>query len=468
MMQPGYIEGRNMTFETLNPATGQPIETYEEMSQGEVFAIAEKTHQVFLEWRERSVSDRVPYMRQLADVLRSNQPEYAELMTKEMGKPIQESLSEIDKCAWMADIYADNAPEWLANEPVKADGLEHHVVFQPLGVILAVMPWNFPFWQALRCAVPALLAGNAVMLKHARVCTGSGLAVEAAMRKAGFPKDVFRTVIADHATVDELIASDLVQGVSLTGSVEAGHAVAAKAGRHLKKMVLELGGSDPFIVLDDVDVEAVAEHATTGRMINTGQSCIAAKRFIVHDTVADAFIEAFAERMKQLKVGDPLDPATEVGPLVDEAAVRQMTSFVQDAVDKEATVLTGGAAINRPGCFFEPTVLADVTHDMRVAREEVFGPVAPVFTVENEEQAVTLANDTPFGLGGSVWTRDEERGMNIARQVEAGCMFINHITKSDPRMPFGGIKKSGVGRELARHGLHEFVNVKTLNLYRHG
>ncbi|MGC9307365.1 MAG: NAD-dependent succinate-semialdehyde dehydrogenase [Thermoplasmatota archaeon] len=457
-----------MTFETVNPATGQPIETYEEMPQEEVFAIAEKTLQAFLEWRKRSVSDRVPYMRRLADVLRSNQQEYAELMTTEMGKPIRESLAEVEKCAWMADVYAGNASDWLANEPVKADGLEHRVVFQPLGIILAIMPWNFPFWQALRCAVPALLAGNAVILKHARVCTGSGLAVEAAMQEAGFPEDVFRTVIADHATIDGLIASDLVQGVSLTGSVEAGRAVAATAGRHLKKMVLELGGSDPFIVLDDVDVEAVAEQATVGRMINTGQSCIAAKRFIVHEAVADAFIKGFAERMQQLRVGDPLDMATEVGPLVDEASLEQMEAFIRDAVEKGATVVTGGAAINRAGFFFEPTVLADVTRDMRVAREEVFGPVAPVFIVEDEEQAVALANGTPFGLGGSVWTRDEERGMNIARRVDAGCVFVNHITKSDPRLPFGGIKKSGVGRELARYGLHEFVNVKTLNLYRHG
>ena len=457
-----------MTFETVNPATGQPIKTYETMSQEEVFTIAEKIYPTFLEWRERSVSDRVPYVRRLANVLRSNQQEYAELMTTEMGKPLRESLAEIEKCAWMADVYAGNASNWLANEPVKADGLEHRVVFQPLGIILAIMPWNFPFWQALRCAVPALLAGNAVILKHARVCTGSGLAVEAAMQEAGFPEDVFRTVIADHATIDGLIASDLVQGVSLTGSVEAGRAVAATAGRHLKKMVLELGGSDPFIVLDDVDVEAVAEQAVTGRMINTGQSCIAAKRFIVHEKVADAFIESFAERMQQLRVGDPLDMATEVGPLVDEASLEQMEAFVRDAVEKGATVVTGGAAINRAGFFFEPTVLADVTRDMRVAREEVFGPVAPVFTREDEEQAVTLANDTPFGLGGSVWTRDEERGMNIARRVEAGCVFVNHITKSDPRLPFGGIKKSGIGRELARYGLHEFVNVKTLNLYRHG
>lgn len=456
-----------MSFETMNPATGQPITSYDEMPAGEVLDVAQQVHRAFLDWRTLSVEERVPYVRRLADVLRGNKEEYAELMTREMGKPIQEARSEVEKCAWMADVYADNAPAWLADEPVEADGLEHYVVFQPLGVILAVMPWNFPFWQALRCAVPALLAGNAVLLKHASVCTGCGLAVESAIQEAGLPEDVFRTIIAGHAAIERLIASNLIRGVSLTGSVAAGRAVAEQGGRHLKKMVLELGGSDPFIVLDDVNVDFVAEQATTGRMLNTGQSCIAAKRFIVHEAVADGFIEAFADRMERLRVGDPLDEATEVGPLVDGNAVGQMASFVADAVEKGATVVTGGSRLDRPGFFFEPTVLADVTREMRVAREEVFGPVAPVFTVSGEAEAVSLANDSRFGLGGSVWTRNAKRGMSIARQVDAGCLFVNHITKSDPRLPFGGIKQSGVGRELSRYGPREFVNVKTLNRYKY-
>ena len=460
--------GGTMTFETVNPATGQPIETYEEMPAGEVLDVASRMHRTFLGWRTLSVEERVPYVRRLADVLRANRQAYAELMTREMGKPLRESLAEVEKCAWMAEVYADNAPAWLADEAVEADGLEHRVVFQPLGVILAVMPWNFPFWQALRCAVPALLAGNAVLLKHASVCTGSGLAIEQAFVKARCPGDVFRTVVAGHDTVERLIASEQVQGVSLTGSVEAGRAVAGRAGWHLKKMVLELGGSDPFVVLDDVDVDMVAEQATRGRMLNTGQSCIAAKRFIVHEDVAGAFTERLAGHMRQRRVGDPLDMATEVGPLVDESAVHGMEGFVKDAVEQGATVVTGGRRLDRPGFFFQPTVLADVTRDMRVAREEVFGPVAPICTVSDENEAVQLANDTRFGLGGSVWTADEERGMAIARRIEAGCVFVNHITKSDPRLPFGGVKQSGIGRELARYGLREFVNVKTLNRYGHG
>lgn len=457
-----------MTFETVNPATGEPIATYEVMRTEEVFDVTEKAHHAFLEWRQRSVAERVPFMRKLAQVLRHHKREYAELMSTEMGKPIRESLAEIEKCAWMAEVYADNAPAWLADETVNADGVEHRVAFQPLGVILAVMPWNFPFWQALRCAVPALLAGNTVILKHASACTGSALAIEEALHEAGFPAYTFRTIIVEHATIEKLVASDLIRGVSLTGSVAAGASVAKQAGRHLKKMVLELGGADPFIVLDDVDVAMVAEQATRGRMINTGQSCIAAKRFIVHKDVVDTFTQKFAERMEQLTVGSPLDEATEVGPLINKAALIQMTAFVQDAVEKGARVVTGGAPLDRRGYFFAPTVLTNVTQNMRVAREEVFGPIAPVFTVPDVEQAVHLANDTPFGLGGSVWTPDATRGMAIAREVEAGCLFVNHITKSDPRLPFGGVKHSGVGRELARYGLREFVNVKTLNRYEHG
>ncbi len=454
--------------ETVNPATGQPIATYETMAEDELFDIADRAHLAFGEWRRLSVEERVPYVQRLAAVLREHRQEYAELMTREMGKPLRESVAEIEKCAWMAEVYADNAPAWLADEHVEADGLEHRIVFQPLGVILAVMPWNFPFWQALRCAIPALLAGNTVLLKHASICTGSALAIEAALREAGFPVDVFRTVIAGHDLIERLVAADVVRGVSLTGSVDAGRAVAATAGRHLKKMVLELGGSDPFIVLDDVDMDAVAAQAVRGRMINTGQSCIAAKRFIVHADVAEMFIEMLADKMEHLRVGDPLDMATEAGPLASETAVAQMETFVEDALDGGAHLVTGGHGLDRPGFFFQPTVLADVTCDMRVARNEVFGPVAPVFTVADDAEAVALANKTRFGLGGSVWTRDTARGMAIARRIEAGCMFVNHITKSDPRLPFGGIKQSGIGRELARHGLHEFVNVKTLNCYRHG
>jgi succinate-semialdehyde dehydrogenase/glutarate-semialdehyde dehydrogenase len=384
-----------------------------------------------------------------------------------MGKPLTEAIDEIKKCAWMTEIYADNVEKWLADEIIDADGLEHRVIYQPLGVILSIMPWNFPFWQVLRFAVPTLLAGNVSILKHASLCTGCSLAIEQLVADAGFPDYTFKSIITDHAIINRLIASDAINGVSFTGSIEAGANVAEQAGRHLKKAVLELGGSDPFIVLDDVDINVVAMAAVKGRMINTGQSCIAAKRFIVDNAIIDAFTEKICGLMSELIVGDPLDEKTMVGPLANKKALDQMVAFVNDAQKKGAQILTGGHPMDKKGYFFEPTVLTDVTQEMMVAKQEVFGPIAPLFTVKDEKEAVTLANATDFGLGGSIWTKDIERGARIARSVESGCLFVNHITKSDPRMPFGGVKKSGIGRELSIFGIREFVNVKGLNVYKH-
>lgn len=451
----------------MNPATEKMIAEYELMSRAEVFSIVDQCASAFATWREYSITERVNYIKKLSEALRNNNEKYSKLITLEMGKPIKESHAEVEKCAWAADFYAENAELWLKPEDVEADGVSHTIVYQPLGVILSIMPWNFPFWQALRFAIPTLLAGNVSILKHSNTVPSCALAIEEAFNTAGFPKNVFRTILADHGTVSELIASKDIRGVSFTGSSKVGAELAGLAGKNLKKSVLELGGSDPFIVLEDADIELAARNAVLGRTINTGQSCIAAKRFIVVDQVAEGFSKRFAELMSELVVGDPNDKGTEIGPLVSSEAVEQLDAQVQDAVNKGAKVLTGGARFDRKGYFYSPTVLTNIKPDMKVVTEEVFGPVAPIIIVADEVEAVSVANSSDFGLGGSVWTSDLSRGKRLAEQIESGTVFVNSVTKSDPRMPFGGVKDSGFGRELARFGLMEFVNVKGINVYRH-
>jgi len=456
-----------MTIETINPATGERLGSYETMTAEEVAGIAQRSHEAFLRWSERTVEERAALFRRLAGRLRGELEPNARWIALEMGKPIVEARAEIEKCAWLAEFYAEHAAEWLADEEAHADGRRHAVAFQPLGVVLSVMPWNFPFWQALRFGVPAVIAGNTTLLKHARNVPHCALAIEAAFREAGFPENVFRAIFADHATVGRLIASDVVRGVSLTGSTEAGARVAQAAGGALKKVVLELGGSDPFVVLDDADVELAARQAAKGRMVNAGQSCIAAKRFIVAAPLAEAFTERLVAGMRALVIGDPLDEATQVGPLVDEGALAHLAAQLEASVRLGARVLTGGRRIERPGFYFAPTVVDRVTPEMPVVREEVFGPVAPVLVARDEEEAIRLANDSLFGLGASVWTRDLARGERFVRRIEAGTTFVNSVVRSDPRMPFGGVKLSGIGRELSRYGLREFVNVKGINVYDH-
>ncbi|MFH1845240.1 MAG: NAD-dependent succinate-semialdehyde dehydrogenase [bacterium] len=457
-----------MEYQTTNPATGKVIATHQTMSGAEVQAIAQASYDAFLGWRELSLAERLPYFPRLAAALRKNLDRYAGLITLEMGKAISESRAEVEKCAWLAEVYGDNAPGWLAEEEVAADGRKHRIVYQPLGIVFSIMPWNYPFWQAIRFAVPALVAGNTSILKHASNVTQCALAIEEAFQEAGFPENVFRTVLADHQTVADLIADDLIAGVSLTGSTGAGQRIGAAAGHNLKKVVLELGGSDPFIVLEDADIEFAARGAVAGRTLSNGQSCIAAKRFIVVESVAGSFATRFAELMSQVKVGDPTDPENQVGAIVNEEGLNELLDQLERSVAMGAKVLTGGKRLDRPGFFLAPTVLTDVTLDMPVAREEVFGPIAPVIVVKDEAEAIRVANDSEFGLGGSVWTRDLERGERVARRLEAGTVFVNSIVKSDPRMPFGGVKKSGIGRELAQFGLREFVNVKGINVYDHG
>ncbi len=453
------------SIRTTNPATGETLRIYELMARDEALAVLARVHAAQAQWGTLSAAERAAFAPRLAAVLRAHAEEWARLMSCEMGKPVTEARAEVEKCAWLCEVYGAQAAGWLAEDEVTADGRRHRVLYQPLGVVLSIMPWNFPFWQALRFGVPTLLAGNASVLKHASNVTGCALAIEQAFRDAGFPEDVFRVVIADHHTVGALIADSRVAGISLTGSTEAGRRIAAAAGRELKKCVLELGGSDPFIVLADADLDAAVAGAVRSRCLNTGQSCIAAKRFIVERPVAEQFAARFASEMAKLRVGDPLDDATQVGAIVNEGELMTLLAQLQDAISRGARVSCGGGRIDRSGYFLSPTVLRDVSPKMRVWQEEVFGPIAPVLWVADADEAISVANDTEFGLGASVWTRDRERGETIARRLACGSVFVNSIVKSDPRMPFGGVKQSGWGRELAWFGLREFTNVKGLNVY---
>ena len=456
-----------MKFHTINPATEEVIGEYELMSRDKVISIVKDSGKDFEGWRSLDISERAYYFRKLAKVLRNNKQEYAEMMTIEMGKPIKQSYSEVEKCAWICEFYADYAANWLEEEIVQADGKKNIVMFQPLGTILSIMPWNYPFWQALRFGIPTLMAGNTTILKHSNQVPQCALAIEDTFRKAGFPDNVFRTVITDHELVGEIVKSDLIQGVSLTGSTGAGSKIAELAGKNLKKVILELGGSDPFIVLEDADPDFAAQNAVIGRTTNSGQSCISAKRFIVVKNVAEEFTKKFAEYMEKLIVDDPMKMETNVGPLVNELGLKSVEFQVQDAVVKGATIVTGGRRLDRKGYFYNPTVISNVRLNMKLVTEEVFGPVAPVIVVNDEQEAVRIANNSDFGLGASIWTRNEERALGMARNIDAGYIAINSIVKSDPRMPFGGIKKSGIGRELSKYGLKEFVNVKGINIYEH-
>ncbi|MEZ4388380.1 MAG: NAD-dependent succinate-semialdehyde dehydrogenase [Candidatus Krumholzibacteriia bacterium] len=453
------------TFSTFNPATATPLAEYTLHTPDAVQTILGQVHAAQPAWAGVPLAERAALSARLAAVLRAHKAEWARLMTLEMGKPITESAAEIDKCAWLCDVYAERAEAWLADEPVAADGRSHRVVYQPLGVVLSIMPWNFPFWQALRFGVPTLLAGNTSVLKHARNVSGCALALERAFREAGFPEHAFRTVLADHAAVGGLLDDLRVAGVSLTGSTEVGRRVAARAAATLKTCVLELGGSDPFIVLADADLDRAVEGAVLGRLLNTGQSCIAAKRFLVESPVYDRFVQRFAAAMAARRVGDPLDAQTQVGAVVNARELEALEAQVADALEQGARLVCGGRRLDRAGYFLAPTVLAEVTPQMRVWREEVFGPVAPVMPVPDAETALRLANASPFGLGGSVWTGDAARGEDLALRLECGSAFVNSIVKSDPRLPFGGVKQSGLGRELGWFGLRAFTNVKGLNLY---
>ncbi|HKX81755.1 MAG TPA: NAD-dependent succinate-semialdehyde dehydrogenase [Nitrososphaera sp.] len=448
-------------IETINPATGKVIATYDNESPEVVSKRVKAARAAFDGWKKKELSERADLMRKLGRVMRRNREDYARVITEEMGKPVRQSLAEVEKCAWVCDYYAEHAEVFLRDELIPTEFRKSFVSFEPLGVVASIMPWNFPFWQVMRFAVPALTAGNVGVLKHSSVCLGSALKLESAFADAGFPENVFQAVIGDYRAGEALVQAN-IDAVSVTGSVNTGRRVAELASRDLKKYVLELGGSDPFIVLEDADLNQTAYMATQSRLLNTGQSCISAKRFIVVREVADKFTKLFVENTTAEILGDPLDPKTTIGPLVRDSQRQALSKQVDDAKHKGARILTGGNAVNRDGYFYEPTIISEVNHDMEVVKEEVFGPAAPIIIVENEQQAMVEANNSEFGLGASIWTNDIERGIQLARQVESGIVSVNEMVKSDPRLPFGGIKKSGIGRELSEFGIKEFVNIKSI------
>jgi succinate-semialdehyde dehydrogenase/glutarate-semialdehyde dehydrogenase len=449
-------------MKSINPATNELIEEYKEHTSKEISGIIESVRGEFLKWRETSFDHRAGLMKRATDILRTKKEEYARTMTLEMGKIIAESRAEVEKCAWVCEYYSDNAEKFLADELIETDAGKSLVAFQPLGIVLAVMPWNFPFWQVFRFAAPALMAGNAAVLKHASNVPGSALAIEKIFREAGFPQDLLRTLMISANKVEQVIINPHVKAVTLTGSEPAGSQVASIAGRELKKTVLELGGSDPYIVLDDADIDACVKMSVTARMINAGQSCIAAKRFMVVESRLREFERRQTELMSSLKIGDPLHDDTQVGPLARMDLLEELDSQVQRSVKAGARLLCGGKRADRKGAFYLPTILADVKKGMAVYEEETFGPVSAIIPVKDADEAVAVANDSKFGLGGSVWSRDVGKAEAIARLIESGAVFVNGMTKSDPRLPFGGVKKSGYGRELSHYGIKEFVNIKTI------
>jgi succinate-semialdehyde dehydrogenase/glutarate-semialdehyde dehydrogenase len=452
-----------MTLQTISPATGAVVASYEEISPETVQDIIASAHQAYLAWRHTSFRERAALMRRAADVLRGNAREYARLMAEEMGKPIRDGIAEIQKCAGGCDYYAENAERFLASEPVVMEAHKSYIAFNPLGVVLAVMPWNFPFWQVFRFAAPGLMAGNAAVLKHASNVPGCALAIEQIFRKAGFPEHLFRTLLIGAKEVAAVIEHPLVRAVTLTGSGPAGRAVARKAGEMLKKTVLELGGSDAYLVLEDADLEQAALLSARGRLLNMGQSCIAAKRFIVVEKIRSRFEELFVERMSAAKFGDPLSDQTELGPLARHDLRDALHDQVQRSVAMGARCLLGGKIPDSRGAYYPPTVLTDVRKGMPAYEEELFGPVAAVIPVKDEEAAIAAANDSVFGLGGGVLTGDRERGERIARErIESGSVFVNEVVRSDVRLPFGGVKESGYGRELSNYGIKEFVNIKSV------
>jgi succinate-semialdehyde dehydrogenase / glutarate-semialdehyde dehydrogenase len=452
-----------MTLHAVNPATGATLKTYEQMTPAEVRGALEHAHAAFLGWRQTGFAERARLMKRAAQLLRKQADEYATLMAHEMGKPVKEGRAEAEKCAWACDYYADNAEQFLRPEVIATEARKSFVTFTPLGVVLAVMPWNFPFWQVFRFAAPALMAGNAGVLKHASNVPGCALAIEALFRQAGFPPHLFRTLLIGSGQVDAVLEHPLVKAATLTGSTPAGKAVAKKAGELVKKTVLELGGSDAYIILEDADLEAAVTTCVTSRLINCGQSCIAAKRFIVVESIRARFEELFVAQMGTTKVGDPLNEGTMVGPLARHDLRDELHQQVRESIAQGAKCLLGGEIPEHRGAFYPPTVLTNVKKGMPAYDEELFGPVAAIIAVQDEEEAIRVANDSVFGLGAAVFTKDLAKGERIAAtELEAGCCFVNALVKSDPRLPFGGVKTSGYGRELSHYGIKEFVNIKTV------
>jgi succinate-semialdehyde dehydrogenase/glutarate-semialdehyde dehydrogenase len=451
-----------MPFMSRNPATDQVFLTPASWDDRRLEQALEKTHAAQQAWAQTSFARRAETLRHVATKLRVQHDQYAALITREMGKPLREARAEVDKCAVTCDYYAQHGEEFMRAEPVESDAGKSYVAYQPLGVVLAIMPWNFPFWQVFRAALPALMAGNAVVLKHAPNVPECALAMEALFRDCGLPEGVFTNLMIEVELAAKAIASPHVHAVTITGSEAAGRKVAALAGQHLKKCVLELGGSDPFIVLHDADLEYTVDMAVASRFLNCGQSCIAAKRFIVVPQIADEFLRQLKIKVEALAVGDPMDEATQIGPMARSDLRESLHAQIVDSIAQGAVAVAGCGPLERKGYFYQPSILDHVTAKARAYHEELFGPVAVVIRAAGEDDALRIANDTRFGLGSSIWSKDATRAEQLAAQVQAGCTFINGMVKSDPRLPFGGVKASGYGRELSRLGMHEFVNAKTV------
>lgn len=448
-----------MEFQSINPYTNEIIESFPALSEQQIGLKLETSQQAFYPWSKTSFSHRANLLRKVADALDNNTDRYAEIITLEMGKAITEARGEIKKCAWVCRYYAENAEKFLKEEIIPTDARNSYVRYEPLGAVLAIMPWNFPFWQVFRFAAPTLMAGNTGLLKHAPNVTRCALLIEALFTEAGFPEGVFQSLIMDVSHVPQVVSHPVVQAVTLTGSERAGARVASLAGQHIKKSVLELGGSDPFIVLADADLDQTAKVAVQARMMNAGQSCIAAKRFIVHEKVKDEFTARVQQHIEALKTGNPLHESTTTGPLARVDLAENMERQITQSVQQGAKLVMGGV---REGAKFSPALLLNVQPGMAAFDEETFGPAATIIPVQNEAKAVEMANQTLYGLGASIWTSDPEKGAMLAQDIYSGSVFINSLVKSDPRLPFGGIKQSGYGRELSHHGIKEFVNAKTI------
>jgi acyl-CoA reductase-like NAD-dependent aldehyde dehydrogenase len=451
-------------LKTINPATAQVLNEYEIITKEQLERLVKQARQAFLEWKSH-IDRRANFLYAFAKELRKNKEHLAKTATEEMGKAIKEARSEVEKCAWTVEYFADHGKIFSTGEVVNTDARKSTITFQPLDVVGSIMPWNFPYWQGLRFAAPTLMAGNIIVLKPASATMQCGIEIEKMFEKAGVPEGVFQTAVGDSSIAEKLIDSNAVNAITFTGSVPVGAKVALRATSQLKKTVLELGGSDPFIVCKDADIDKASTGAVKGRFINCGQSCIASKRFIVVKEVAEEFTEKFVQKTEKLKVGDPLSDDTDIGPVVNAKSLENMEGIVNRTIKSGAELLTGGKRASDKGYFFRPTILKNVHPNMEIAQEEVFGPVAPVITAENEREAMSIANGSKFGLGASIWTQDLEKAEKLSEMVESGIVTVNSMVVSDPRVPFGGIKNSGFGRELSRYGMLEFVNIKSVRFY---
>ncbi len=452
-----------MRIYSVNPATEKRIKGYALATKTTLDKTAQQAHKASKAWKEQLIGQRRDQLKSISRQLLAKKNLYGRIITQEMGKIIHDAVAEVEKCAVVVDYYAEHAEHFLQEEPIETDAKRSFVAFEPLGTILGVMPWNFPFWQVFRFAIPSIIAGNTVILKHSNVVPGCSYALHNLFAEAIETPNVFQSIITDAKGISYLLPK--VQGVSLTGSVAAGRTVAEQAGYHLKKIVLELGGSDPYIVLNDTDLEQAAKAAVQARFINCGQSCIAAKRFLIEKSIAEKFTDLVTEHVAQLQVGNPADEKTDIGPLVTNEAREKLEQQVKQSIRQGAKVAYGGKKISGKGYFYEPTILTNVTRKMPVLHDEIFGPVMPIRIVKNEQEALEEANTTEFGLGASVWTQNDKKAQFFARHLEAGTIAINAMVASDPRLPFGGIKNSGIGRELSRYGLLEFVNIKSIKQY---